>query len=390
MALNATDVIQIGWDGWTYLVRLRSVTYSAPFTLSCEGVIEQSANAAQDPDAGYAFDENGTYTSTATGNDISDIAQGVDLKGNTTGFYLDIPSLDLGDAWDNSSGWYAAALGQFSGWSAGQIFRSIDGGEVFTDVATVTPSGYIGATSDALADGVTSIWDMGNTVTVVMVNGELESKTEAQVLAGSNSALIGSHGAWEVIQYQTATLVAENTYELSGLLRGRLGTEWATSGHAIGDTFIQLNSSALYNVTQQVARIGSESILKALTTGQTLDDADAESFTSQAVRLKPYPVDHVDGSRDAASDLTITWQRRSRTTPQPFWQSSLYEDSEAYEIDVMDGLTVVRTISASSETAGYTASEQTTDFGSTQSSLSVKIYQLSATVGRGTVTEATI
>ncbi|MBN66728.1 MAG: hypothetical protein CMM94_04070 [Rickettsiales bacterium] len=68
----------------------------------------------------------------------------------------------------------------------------------------------------------------------------------------------------------------------------------------------------------------------------------------------------------------------------------LGEESELYEVDILDGGNVVRTIEVISPTASYTAAEQTTDFGSAQSSLDVKIYQLSAVVGRGYAAEATI
>ena len=46
--------------------------------------------------------------------------------------------------------------------------------------------------------------------------------------------------------------------------------------------------------------------------------------------------------------------------------------------------TSVRTLTATSPAATYTAAEQTADFGAPQSSISLRLYQLSATRGRGT------
>lgn len=60
------------------------------------------------------------------------------------------------------------------------------------------------------------------------------------------------------------------------------------------------------------------------------------------------------------------------------------------EQSLLNGPTVVRTITATSETAAYSAANQTTDFGSPQASLSVKIYQLSAVIGRGIEVSATV
>jgi hypothetical protein len=90
---------------------------------------------------------------------------------------------------------------------------------------------------------------------------------------------------------------------------------------------------------------------------------------------------------DAGSgDWGFTWTRRSRVGGA--WTSGtsvpLGEASEAYELDILNGLgAVVRTISVTSPTATYSAADQTSDFGSPQTSLDVVLYQISATVDRG-------
>jgi hypothetical protein len=56
----------------------------------------------------------------------------------------------------------------------------------------------------------------------------------------------------------------------------------------------------------------------------------------------------------------------------------------------MDGSTVARTITATTPTFAYSAADQTTDFGSAQASITFRIYQLSATVGRGYPLEVTL
>ena len=49
----------------------------------------------------------------------------------------------------------------------------------------------------------------------------------------------------------------------------------------------------------------------------------------------------------------------------------------------MNGANVVRTIATTTPTASYSAAQQVADFGSAQSSVSVRVHQLSASVGRG-------
>lgn len=51
---------------------------------------------------------------------------------------------------------------------------------------------------------------------------------------------------------------------------------------------------------------------------------------------------------------------------------------------------VVRTLTSSTTSVIYTAADQTTDFGAPVPEVTVRVYQLSAIVGRGTPAEATI
>jgi hypothetical protein len=63
----------------------------------------------------------------------------------------------------------------------------------------------------------------------------------------------------------------------------------------------------------------------------------------------------------------------------------LGETTESYEVEVWDSgyTTLKRTLTASTPTVTYTSANQVTDFGSNQATLYLKIYQLSAIVGRG-------
>ena len=100
---------------------------------------------------------------------------------------------------------------------------------------------------------------------------------------------------------------------------------------------------------------------------------------------------HVRGVR-SGGDLAISWVRRTRTGGDS-WESidvPLGEDEERYEIDILDGSTVVRTLTATIPAVTYTAAQQTTDFGAPQPSVSLHITQLSATHGRGTPRAATL
>jgi phage tail protein X len=71
----------------------------------------------------------------------------------------------------------------------------------------------------------------------------------------------------------------------------------------------------------------------------------------------------------------------------------LAEDSEAYVVEVLDGPTVKRTISTAITSALYTAAQQLADWGAPLgpgNSIDIRIYQLSALIGRGAVRSVTL
>ena len=63
------------------------------------------------------------------------------------------------------------------------------------------------------------------------------------------------------------------------------------------------------------------------------------------------------------------------------------ETSEAYEVDIYTSGTygtLKRTLTGlTTPTASYTSAQQVTDFGANQATVYARVYQLSATTGRG-------
>ncbi|MDB2414177.1 glycoside hydrolase TIM-barrel-like domain-containing protein [Rickettsiales bacterium] len=275
-------------------------------------------------------------------------------------------------------------------WNGAAIYRSDDGGESggnsFSVLAGMDGAATFGSIITNLPAGPFETWDTVNEVEVILTSGSLASVNELAVFNGANAALIGD----ELVQFQNAELIGESTYKLTQFLRGRQGTEWAIGSHAAGDRFV-LITPALYTTAIANNLIGRELFYKAVSVGNSLGNTDEAAFTYTGRNLKPFAPVHVKGVRDGSGNLTISWIRRSRVDGE--WRDGvgipLGEESESYEVDIFDGSTVVRTIEVTSATASYSAADQTTDFGSVQSSVDVKIYQLSAVVGRGYATAAT-
>jgi hypothetical protein len=118
----------------------------------------------------------------------------------------------------------------------------------------------------------------------------------------------------------------------------------------------------------------------------------ALSFTPEGVGLRPFSVAHVEQPWRAArepGDLVIRWTRRSRALAADSWnvpEVPLAEESEAYEVEILDGAAVKRTLATPTTSVTYTAAQQTADWGALLGpgdTLDLRIFQLSALVGRG-------
>ena len=62
------------------------------------------------------------------------------------------------------------------------------------------------------------------------------------------------------------------------------------------------------------------------------------------------------------------------------------EDLESYDVQILDGMTVKRTLTSSTTSVLYIAAQQTADWGALfgpGQTLAIRIYQLSNRLGRG-------
>ncbi|MGH8570783.1 MAG: hypothetical protein ACREXU_22950, partial [Gammaproteobacteria bacterium] len=127
--------------------------------------------------------------------------------------------------------------------------------------------------------------------------------------------------------------------------------------------------------------------------GANLADATPIPLTNRGIGRECYSPVHIKGSRNSSGDLTITWIRRTRAEAE--WRdlvdAPLFEDAESYEVEVLDGVDVVRTfMGLTAATQVYSSADQVTDFGSNQAAVSVKVYQVSTDRARGFPGEATV
>lgn len=371
--LDPADNISVPTVQGLALARLVRTDYGASGVLACEALADDTV----------------LYTSSVAGNDASvNEPQTLSLAGPTQAVLLD--TAGLRDA-DDDPGFYIACSGYLSGWKGAVIYKSVDSGATWDAAMGLLSAARLGYATGVLG-GFTggNVWDLGSRINVKLITpgGTLSSSTELAVYAGANAAALGAHGRWEIIQFRTATLEVDGTYTLSDLLRGRRGTEWAQGLHLANDIFVALTSATLRRLEAASSEIGLARLYRAVSIGGSLEGAETKSFTNAAAGLECYAPCNIGGGRNAAGDIIINWERRTRTGGE--WRDyvdvSLSETTENYECEIWNtAFTILkRTITGlTAKTTTYVSASQVTDFGSNQSSIGVKLYQVSATVARG-------
>lgn len=379
LAREPTDVVLLPVDDRLYRCRITEINDLAG------GLLRRST---------LVRDDDGSYTSTAIAPPPQIIGPaGPRVLSESSLLILDLPPLREED---DDAGVYAAVYrtSPERSWSGTVIARSADAGATYSQLVAVSVEATVGTIVEVLGSGPHTVWDDANELIVNLNSGSFESREESAVIGGANAVAVGANGRWEILQFRDAEVIGEDTYRLTHLLRGRRGTEPYIGTSQAGDSIVVLSDGAITRLPLQTSEIGQERLYRATSVGLAAGATTPQEFIGQGRALESWAPVMIEGER-AAGDLTITFQRRSRfgSDLTPAWQNlPLTETPEAYEIDIIgdsDG-DVLRTIDTSVESAVYTAAEQTTDFGSPQASVTVKIYQMSTIVGRGLAGEATI
>jgi hypothetical protein len=226
-------------------------------------------------------------------------------------------------------------------------------------------------------------------LTVDLISGTLSSISELAMLAGGNHFAYGADGRWEIIAARTCELQSDGSYRLRDLLRGRFGTLHNRANHVSGDWLILLTDPDVAFISMDLQSIGLDRLYRGITAGAAIDSQYPTTFRFNAVSLKPLAPSNALGTRHPTTrDWTLAWFRHTRIGWE--WRDSvdalLGEATSSFEVDIFTNSsysTLKRTFAATVSSVTYTSAQQVADFGSNQGTIYFRIYQLSATVGRG-------
>jgi len=236
-------------------------------------------------------------------------------------------------------------------------------------------------------------FDFGNAAWVDLFSGQLVSVTDLELFAGGNALAVESAaGVWEILQFGQAELASPGRYKLTRLLRGQLGTEGAVGNPAPAGARVCVLDTAIAPLSIAESDIGLAYNWRIGPASQPSGDGSyAETqFAPQGVGLRPYSPVHLRKIAQSNGDLLLSWIRRTRSAAGDNWSAGevpLAEEAERYDLEIMNGGNVVRTVSGIPVNAYlYEVADQIADFGSQIGSVAFRVYQVGA-LGRGAMAE---
>lgn len=390
MDILPNDVLEVTAEGRTENIRVNRNTLGANLEVEIDGnVIDGEVYTQRVGGVTYIGSPNFTPPRLSAVNPF------------VQGFFLDMPLLDDGHLTDRVTGliYFSAGVGALGGGTAfagAQLLTSYEGDDLRARTGLAGDGACWGIVDGSVPNSPGIDWNAVQeetiTVTVFAQEGQLSSVDEdVMIKTNANAAaLLKANGEVEIINFRDVTNTTDNTYELTGLMRGRRGTNHVgpdIASYTGTIYFILLTTETVTAFVEQLVRDEATVTYRTVPNSEEASNARDRTQTVKLRTLMPYAPSHVQMAVNS-DDRTISWTRRTRQGGE--WRDEvdvpLAEDSEAYEVDILDAEdgNVLRTLSSSSESVSYSQTQADIDFGTEfPNPLHVKVYQVSAQVGRG-------
>jgi hypothetical protein len=294
-----------------------------------------------------------------------DIAQGP-----TVLELIDLPWLASGTA--TAPAVYAVASGSQPGWRRAGLLQSNDGGITYDDIGATAAPATIGTAVTVLSPNHGRGFDLSNSVEIEFphVRIDLPMTTRDGLVAGRNLALLGN----ELIQFERAVPITTTRFQLSGLLRGRRGTEAAIGSHSVGDRFILIENETLLPLS--IPTNTTTIKVQALGLGDVLA-AERQLSLSRNALMPVRPV-KLNATLLASGDTEIRWTRRSRDgwTWMDDVDAPLGEEFERYRVSFVPNAGAPRTQEVANPFIMFTAAARAADIAAGAASIGINVQQL--------------
>ncbi|WP_342248575.1 GTA baseplate fiber-binding domain-containing protein [Sphingomonas sp. OTU376] len=203
-----------------------------------------------------------------------------------------------------------AAAGEAEGWRRAALLLSIDGGTAWQEIGGTQGIAVLGRIRTPPGRAAPQIEDRRNHVVVELANPAmlLDHADDIALDAGANLAMLGD----ELIQFRRAERLDARQWRLSGLWRGRRGTENAIGSQVESNRFVLLDARTVTMTDVPLGAIGTEVRLLAEGAGDVGEAAQAFAAIN-GISLLPLPPVQLFARRLSNGGVRLTWVRRSRS-----------------------------------------------------------------------------
>lgn len=326
LATEPSDIVRLTRGAFTFVIKITQAVINGDWSVSLGG-------------NNFAIDDAVTI---ATDTPAS-LPQGIIPPANSDGWWLDTPRLDYSDntlSDDLATYTEVTSRGQ-AGWTGGALWMASDGAnfsEAYHAAANTPLAGIVLGTIPTPGGG--NVLDVVNHLSLSIRVGSLDNFTDAtddDLDDDLNFAFWGSPGRWEVVQIGTMVDNGDGTADVSRIVRGRRGTEWAMRLHAAGDKLIMF-SPQVRAVSTPLATLGQVIPIRAVGDRISFDTVPSQRPTVSGNSKRCFAPIELAAAVDG-SDLDLSWTRRSRLLCTELIDGDddapLDETEELYDIELL-------------------------------------------------------
>ncbi len=227
------------------------------------------------------------------------------------------------------------AAGTGAAWRQAALLYSVDDGVSWVAAGATAAPAVLGTIAVVASGAPATLVDRRGAFEVVLAHADMElGDADAAALdRGVNLALVGD----ELVQFGQAEPLGGARWRLSGLLRGRRGSEAAAGAQMIGDRFVLLQAEAARTFDLPLSVLGREVRVMASGVGDATPVETRCAMRGASV-VPPSPV-HLRSFAEPDGSATVKWTRRGRAG----WRwidgvdAPLSEEVEAYRVTVTAG-----------------------------------------------------
>ena len=288
--LNTSDLVKLYLDDKSYLLKIKTI------------LVENNLIKIQ---ATQFDNEIYNYTKDILLNPNLEI---IGLSGNTNMKIIELPAIN--QSMINKIYLFFVISAELETWDGANIYFSNNGGRTYNTIDSVTQQSLVGRVFNIPKNTRPYYFDYENNLKVFFhpkINTDLlENVNELELYNGANMALYGN----EIIQFKNIKLNDDNSYSVSGLLRGLYNTEKEIVKHSIGDSFIILNNNLPFQEFES-DKINFYYLYKAVTFKRDLADVDEILYNIKGKNLKPFTPCHFR-YKIIDNKLILEWKEKGR------------------------------------------------------------------------------